>query len=73
LRPQVRAGRSYNEEKSRIVDLGRGESFGFLGFDFRRIRSGRGVFTSGEQEFDNLTTRGVGERMRSAWAHQFAE
>jgi len=25
-----------NEEKSRIVDLGRGESFGFLGFDFRR-------------------------------------
>ena len=30
-----------NEEKSRIVDLGRGESFGFLGFDFRRIRSRR--------------------------------
>ena len=27
-----------NEEKSKIVDLGRGESFGFLGFDFRRIR-----------------------------------
>ena len=33
-----------NEEKSWIVDLGRGESFGFLGFDFRRIRSGRGVW-----------------------------
>src|SRR4030095_7823753 len=33
-----------NEEKSRIVDLGRGESFGFLGFDFRRIRSDRGVW-----------------------------
>ena len=33
-----------NEEKSRIVDLGRGESFGFLGFDFRRIRSGRRVW-----------------------------
>jgi RNA-directed DNA polymerase len=33
-----------NEEKSRIVDLGRGESFGFLGYDFRRIRSGRGVW-----------------------------
>jgi RNA-directed DNA polymerase len=31
-----------NEEKSRIVDLGRGESFGFLGFDFRRIRGRRG-------------------------------
>ncbi len=31
-----------NEEKSRIVDLSRGESFGFLGFDFRRVRSFRG-------------------------------
>jgi RNA-directed DNA polymerase len=31
-----------NEEKSRIVDLTRGESFGFLGFDFRRVRSLRG-------------------------------
>jgi RNA-directed DNA polymerase len=29
-----------NEEKSRIVDLRRGECFGFLGFDFRRILSG---------------------------------
>lgn len=28
-----------NEEKSRTVDLVRGESFGFLGFDFRRVRS----------------------------------
>jgi RNA-directed DNA polymerase len=33
-----------NEEKSRIVDLGRGESFGFLGFDFRGVRSRRGVW-----------------------------
>ena len=34
-----------NEEKSRNVDLGRGESFGFLGFDFRRLRSiGRQVW-----------------------------
>ena len=31
-----------NEEKSRIVDLAKGESFGFLGFDFRRIRSRTG-------------------------------
>ena len=31
-----------NEEKSRVVDLRRGESFGFLGFDFRRVRSRRG-------------------------------
>ena len=33
-----------NEDKSRTVDLGRGESFGFLGFDFRRLRSIRGVW-----------------------------
>ena len=31
-----------NEEKSRTVDLQRGESFGFLGFEFRRVRSRRG-------------------------------
>ena len=33
-----------NEEKSRIVDLSRGEGFGFLGFDFRRVRSERGIW-----------------------------
>lgn len=34
-----------NEEKSRIVELDRVESFGFLGFDFRRLRSiGRQVW-----------------------------
>jgi len=33
-----------NEAKSRIVDLAQGEAFGFLGFDFRRIRSGRGAW-----------------------------
>ena len=31
-----------NEEKSRIVDLTREESFGFLGFEFRRIRAHSG-------------------------------
>ena len=31
-----------NEQKSRRVDLKRGESFGFLGFDFRRVRSRAG-------------------------------
>jgi RNA-directed DNA polymerase len=31
-----------NEEKSRRVDLRQGDSFGFLGFEFRRIRSRRG-------------------------------
>ena len=34
-----------NEEKSHTVELDRGESFGFLGFDFRRLRSiGRRVW-----------------------------
>lgn len=33
-----------NEEKSRLVDLAKGESFGFLGFDFRRMLSLRGVW-----------------------------
>jgi RNA-directed DNA polymerase len=31
-----------NEEKSRIVDLAKGDSFGFLGFDFRRVPSLKG-------------------------------
>jgi RNA-directed DNA polymerase len=31
-----------HETKSRLVDLTQGESFGFLGFDFRRIRSRAG-------------------------------
>jgi len=31
-----------NEEKTRIVDLTRGESFGFLGFEFRRVRNRAG-------------------------------
>ena len=33
-----------NEEKSKTVDLDRGEGFGFLGFDFRRIRGKRGAW-----------------------------
>ncbi len=32
-----------NDEKSRTVDLERSESFGFLGFDFRYLRSLRGA------------------------------
>ena len=31
-----------NDEKTRVVDLSKGESFGFLGFEFRRVRSRRG-------------------------------
>ena len=33
-----------NEAKSRVVDLGNGERFGFLGFEFRRVRSRKGVW-----------------------------
>jgi RNA-directed DNA polymerase len=33
-----------NETKSRMADLAKGESGGFLGFDFRRVRSLRGVW-----------------------------
>jgi RNA-directed DNA polymerase len=33
-----------NEEKSRIVDLRKGGSFGFLGFEFRRVRSVKGAW-----------------------------
>jgi RNA-directed DNA polymerase len=33
-----------NEATSRIVDLGQGDSFGFLGFAFRRVRSRKGVW-----------------------------
>jgi RNA-directed DNA polymerase len=33
-----------NEEKSRVVDLMKGEAFGFLGFTIRRARSRRGTW-----------------------------
>jgi RNA-directed DNA polymerase len=38
----ARLGVEINEEKSRCIDLRKGESFGFLGFDFRRIRARTG-------------------------------
>lgn len=33
-----------NEEKTRVVDLTKGECFGFLGFDIRRVRSVNGMW-----------------------------
>jgi RNA-directed DNA polymerase len=40
LREEVaKLGLEVNEEKSRMVNLCKGESFGFLGFELRRIRS----------------------------------
>ncbi len=40
----AKLGIQVNEQKSRMVDLEREETFTFLGFDFRRIRSYRGVW-----------------------------
>src|SRR5215468_672403 len=40
----AKLGVEVNEEKSRVVDLAKGESFGFLGFESRRIRSLGGVW-----------------------------
>ncbi len=40
----AKLGVEVNEEKSRVVDLAKGESFGFLGFEFRRIRRRGGVW-----------------------------
>jgi RNA-directed DNA polymerase len=33
-----------NEEKSRLADLAKGDSFGFLGFEFRRVLSRKGAW-----------------------------
>jgi RNA-directed DNA polymerase len=44
-----------NEDKSRFVDLGQGETFGFLGFACRRVRSLRGVWRA--QVTPKLTQR----------------
>ena len=38
----AKLGVEVNEDKSRVVDLAKNESFGFLGFQFRRIRSRAG-------------------------------
>jgi RNA-directed DNA polymerase len=35
----VKLGVAINEDKSRMVDLKKGESFSFLGFEYRRILS----------------------------------
>jgi RNA-directed DNA polymerase len=45
LRQQLtKLGVEINEEKSRVVELVKGETFGFLGFDFRRVRSRKGLW-----------------------------
>jgi hypothetical protein len=39
----VTLGVTINEEKTQIVDMLKGESFGFLGFDFRRVMNQQGT------------------------------
>ena len=39
----VTLGVTLNEEKTQIVDMLKGESFGFLGFDFRRVMNRQGT------------------------------
>jgi len=50
-----------NEEKSRMVDLRKQESFGFLGFDFRRIRSLKGVWRPAVHAKAEEANGGAGE------------
>ena len=54
-----------NEDKSRTVDLAKGESFGFLGFEFRRVRSRRGVwrphYTPQNKEADRAVAQAQGD------------
>jgi RNA-directed DNA polymerase len=40
----AKLGIPVNEAKSRVVDLAHGETFTFLGFDFRQVRSLRGAW-----------------------------
>jgi len=40
----AKLGIPVNEEKSRVVDLERGDTFTFLGFEFRRVRSSHGAW-----------------------------
>jgi len=71
-----------NEEKSRMVDLAKGECFSFLGFEYRRIRSrNRGVATllcAEAEEADRAVCKAQGglptqrqpARGKSDWNHQ---
>ena len=53
-----------NEEKSRIVDLRKGESFGFLGFEFRLVRQSEGTVATAvhaqAKEADSVTGKAQG-------------
>jgi RNA-directed DNA polymerase len=42
LEELAKLGVQVNQEETRMVDLSRGESFGFLGFDLRSVKTLRG-------------------------------
>jgi RNA-directed DNA polymerase len=50
-----------NEEKSRLANLAKGDSFGFLGFEFRRILSRKGVWRPNYTPKLKKRTRVAGE------------
>ena len=63
-------GVSVNEEKSREVDLAKGESFGFLGFDFRRVRSLKGLWRPHQTPKLKKRTELLGELKRVFDTHR---
>ena len=68
-------GLALNEDKSQVVDLTKGDSFGFLGFDFRRVRSLRGRWRpqyTPKQKTRRQLLRGLKEEFRR-WGSQPVE
>lgn len=63
-------GVSVNEEKSRQVDLTKGESFSFLGFDFRRVRSRQGKWRPHQTPQLKKRTELLGKLKRVFGAHE---
>jgi RNA-directed DNA polymerase len=61
-----------NEAKSRIVDLARGEAFGLLGFEFRRVRSRRGAWRP-QYTPQQKTRRVLLEKLRAVFQRQQAQ
>src|SRR5438876_3938372 len=61
-----------NEEKSRMVDLSKGESFSFLGFEYRRVHSRTGKWRPHyvPKLKKRSEERRVGKECRSGWSRR---